>query len=251
MIKGYIHSIETCGTVDGPGLRYVIFLQGCPMRCQYCHNPDTWEPGKGDQMTVDEVLKSFYNNTAFYRNGGVTVTGGEPMMQMDFLIELFTKLRADGVHTCLDSSGIMFRPENPDFMEKMEKLAAVTNLVMLDIKHIDDEKHKVLTSHSNKNILAFAKYLDEKNIPIWIRHVIVPGITLYRDYLERLGEFMSTLNNVKALDVLPYHSMGKVKYENLKMDYPLKDTREATKDEAVAAKNIILQTYKKARNSDN
>lgn len=251
MIKGYIHSIETCGTVDGPGLRYVIFLQGCPMRCQYCHNPDTWEPGKGDQMTVDEVLKSFYNNTAFYRNGGVTVTGGEPMMQMDFLIELFTKLRADGVHTCLDSSGIMFRPENQDFMEKMEKLAAVTNLVMLDIKHIDDEKHKVLTSHSNKNILAFAKYLDEKNIPIWIRHVIVPGITLYRDYLERLGEFMSTLNNVKALDVLPYHSMGKVKYENLKMDYPLKDTREATKDEAVAAKNIILQTYKKARNSDN
>ncbi len=251
MIKGYIHSIETCGTVDGPGLRYVIFLQGCPMRCQYCHNPDTWEPGKGDQMTVDEVLKSFYNNTAFYRNGGVTVTGGEPMMQMDFLIELFTKLRADGVHTCLDSSGIMFRPENPDFMEKMEKLAAVTNLVMLDIKHIDDEKHKVLTSHSNKNILAFAKYLDEKNIPIWIRHVIVPGITLYRDYLERLGEFMSTLNNVKALDVLPYHSMGKVKYENLKMDYPLKDTREATKEEAVAAKNIILQAYKKARNSDN
>ena len=251
MVKGYIHSIETCGTVDGPGLRYVIFLQGCPMRCQYCHNPDTWEPGKGDQMTVDEVLRSFYNNTAFYRNGGVTVTGGEPMMQMDFLIELFTKLRKDGVHTCLDSSGIMFRPENPEFMEKMEKLAEVTNLVMLDIKHIDDEKHKVLTAHSNKNILAFAKYLDEKKIPIWIRHVIVPGITLYRDYLERLGEFMATLNNVKALDVLPYHSMGKVKYENLNMDYPLKDTREATKDEAVAAKNIILQSYKKHRNKDN
>ena len=251
MVKGYIHSIETCGTVDGPGLRYVIFLQGCPMRCQYCHNPDTWEPNKGDQMTVDEVLRSFYNNTAFYRNGGVTVTGGEPMMQMDFLIELFTKLRKDGVHTCLDSSGIMFRPDNPAFMEKMEKLAEVTSLVMLDIKHIDDEKHKVLTSHSNQNILAFARYLDEKQIPIWIRHVIVPGITLYRDYLERLGEFMATLNNVKALDVLPYHSMGKVKYENLNMDYPLKDTREATKDEAVAAKNIILQAYKKARNGDN
>ena len=251
MVKGYIHSIETCGTVDGPGLRYVIFLQGCPMRCQYCHNPDTWEPNKGDQMTVDEVLKSFYNNTAFYRNGGVTVTGGEPMMQMDFLIELFTKLRKDGVHTCLDSSGIMFRPDNPAFMEKMEKLAEVTSLVMLDIKHIDDEKHKVLTSHSNQNILAFARYLNEKQIPIWIRHVIVPGITLYRDYLERLGEFMATLNNVKALDVLPYHSMGKVKYENLNMDYPLKDTREATKDEAVAAKNIILQAYKKARNGDN
>ena len=246
MVKGYIHSIETCGTVDGPGLRYVIFLQGCPMRCQYCHNPDTWEPNKGDQMTVDEVLKSFYNNTAFYRNGGVTVTGGEPMMQMDFLIELFTKLRKDGIHTCLDSSGIMFRPDNPEFMEKMDRLAKVTSLVMLDIKHIDDEKHKVLTSHSNKNILAFARYLDEKEIPVWIRHVIVPGITLYRDYLERLGEFMGTLKNVKALDVLPYHSMGKVKYDNLNMDYPLKDTREATKDEAIAAKNIILQAYKKS-----
>ena len=247
MVKGHIHSIETCGTVDGPGLRYVIFLQGCPMRCKYCHNPDTWEPGKGDEMTVDEVLRSFYNNTAFYRKGGVTVTGGEPMMQMDFLIELFTKLRKDGVHTCLDSSGIMFRPNNPEFMEKMEKLAEVTSLVMLDIKHIDDEKHKDLTAHSNENILAFARYLDEKNIPIWIRHVIVPGITLYRDYLERLGEFMGTLSNIKALDVLPYHSMGKVKYENLKIEYPLKDTREATKDEAVAARNIILAAYKKAR----
>ncbi len=246
MVKGYIHSIETCGTVDGPGLRYVIFLQGCPMRCQYCHNPDTWEPGKGDQMTVEEVLRSFYNNTAFYRNGGVTVTGGEPMMQMDFLIELFTELRSKGVHTCLDSSGIMFRPDNAEFMEKMERLAAVTSLVMLDIKHIDEEKHKDLTAHSNKNILAFARYLDEKNIPIWIRHVIVPGITLYKDYLVRLGEFMGTLNNVKALDVLPYHSMGKVKYENLNMEYPLKDTREATKEEAVAAKNIILGAYKKS-----
>ena len=247
MVKGYIHSIETCGTVDGPGLRYVIFLQGCPMRCQYCHNPDTWEPGKGDPMTVEEVLRSFYNNTAFYRNGGVTVTGGEPMMQMDFLIELFTELRSKGIHTCLDSSGIMFNPENEAFMKKMDKLAKVTSLVMLDIKHIDDEKHRELTAQSNKNILAFAKYLDEKNIPIWIRHVIVPGITLYRDYLERLGEFMATLNNIKALDVLPYHSMGKVKYENLNMEYPLGDTREATKDEAVAAKNIILSAYKKAR----
>ena len=250
MVKGYIHSIETCGTVDGPGLRYVIFLQGCPMRCQYCHNPDTWEPGKGDQMTVEEVLRSFYNNTAFYRNGGVTVTGGEPMMQMDFLIELFTELRSKGVHTCLDSSGIMFNPDNSAFMEKMEKLAAVTSLVMLDIKHIDEAKHKDLTSHSNKNILAFARYLDEKNIPIWIRHVIVPGITLYKDYLVRLGEFMATLNNVKALDVLPYHSMGKVKYESLKMDYPLKDTREATKEEAIAAKNIVLGAYKQARKAE-
>ena len=142
MTKGYIHSIETCGTVDGPGLRYVIFLQGCPMRCQYCHNPDTWEPNKGDQMTVDEVLESFYNNTAFYKTGGVTVTGGEPMMQMDFLIELFGKLHRDGFHTCIDTSGIMFQPDNEKLMVKIEKLMDLTDLVMLDIKHIDDEKHK-------------------------------------------------------------------------------------------------------------
>lgn len=247
MIKGYIHSIETCGTVDGPGLRYVIFLQGCPMRCQYCHNPDTWEPGKGTQMTVDKALEKFYSNLPFYKNGGVTVTGGEPMMQIDFLIELFTKLKKDKIHTCLDTSGIMFQPDNSVMMEKIEQLMEVTDLVMLDIKHIDDEKHKKLTSHSNERILAFAKYLDEKNISMWVRHVVVPGITLYKDYLERLGEFIATLNNVKALDVLPYHSMGKVKYENLKMEYPLKDTREATKQEAVAAKNIILQAYKKAK----
>ena len=246
-MKGHIHSIETGGTVDGPGLRYVIFLQGCPMRCQYCHNPDTWEPGTGDEMTVDEVLKSFYHNLAFYKHGGVTVTGGEPMMQMDFLIELFTKLHADGVHTCIDTSGIMFQPKSDAFMEKMEALAAVTDLVMLDIKHIDNEKHKALTGHSNERILAFARYLDDKGIPIWIRHVIVPGITLYQEYLEKLGEFMATLNHVQALDVLPYHTMGKVKYENLHMDYPLKDTREATKEEAVAAKKIILNAYKHAK----
>lgn len=244
MTKGYIHSIESCGTVDGPGLRYVIFLQGCPMRCLYCHNPDTWEPNVGEQMTVDEVLEGFYSNTPFYRSGGVTVTGGEPMMQMDFLIELFTKLHKDGVHTCIDSSGIMFRPDNQAFMEKLETLMSVTDLVMLDIKHIDPEQHKKLTSHSNDRILAFARYLDEKKIPVWIRHVVVPGITLYKDYLERLGNFIGTLSNVKALDVLPYHSMGKVKYENLKMDYPLKDTKDATKEEAVAAKNIILSAYK-------
>ena len=244
MTKGYIHSIETCGTVDGPGLRYVIFLQGCPMRCQYCHNPDTWEPNRGEEMTVDEALSKFYSNLAFYKHGGVTVTGGEPMMQMDFLIELFSKLHKEGVHTCLDTSGIMFQEK---LMGKIEKLMEVTDLVMLDIKHIDDEKHRTLTSHSNERILAFAHYLDEKNIPVWIRHVIVPGITLYQEYLERLGEFMATLHNVKALDVLPYHSMGKVKYENLNMEYPLEETREATKDEAVAAKSIILNAYKRAR----
>jgi pyruvate formate lyase activating enzyme len=246
-IKASIDSIETFGLVDGPGIRTVVFFNGCMLRCKYCHNPDTWEPNKGDEMTVEEVLKSFYHNTAFYKTGGVTVTGGEPMMQLDFLIELFTELHEGGYHTCIDTSGIMFQPENEKVMSKIEKLMDLTDLVMLDIKHIDDEKHKELTSHSNARILDFARYLDKKGIPIWIRHVIVPGITLYKEYLERLGEFMATLGNVKALDVLPYHSMGKVKYESLGMEYPLAETREATKQEAVAAKNIILGAYKKAK----
>lgn len=250
MTKGYVHSIETCGTVDGPGLRYVIFLQGCPMRCQYCHNPDTWEPNRGEQMTVEEALKGFYHNTPFYRNGGVTVTGGEPMMQMDFLIEMFETLHNNHVHTCIDSSGIMFNPDNKTFMEKLDRLLKVTDLVMLDIKHIRDDEHKKLTAHSNQRILAFARYLDERHIPVWIRHVVVPGITLFKDYLEELGEFIGTLSNVKALDVLPYHSMGKVKYESLGMDYPLKNTKDATKEEAAAAKNIILAAYKKTHKAE-
>lgn len=247
MTKGYIHSIESCGTVDGPGLRYVIFLQGCPMRCQYCHNPDTWEPGKGEQQSVSEVLDGFYSNLPFYRSGGVTVTGGEPMMQMDFLIELFTKLKKDNVHTCIDTAGIMFQPDSKTFMDKLDQLLTLTDLIMLDIKHIDPSKHQALTGHSNDRILAFARYLDKMEVPVWIRHVIVPGITFYKQYLERLGEFLGTLHNVKALDVLPYHSMGKAKYDTLGMDYPLKDTPEPSKDDAVAARNIILSAYKASR----
>lgn len=246
-MKGFVHSIESCGTVDGPGIRYVIFLQGCPMRCQYCHNPDTWEYGRGEQMTVDEVLSGFYSNLPFYRKGGVTVTGGEPMMQMDFLIELFRNLKKHDIHTCIDTSGILFNPHNTRFMEQLEELCSLTDLVLLDIKHMNEQKHQNLTGHSNKQILEFARYLDQRQIPVWIRHVVVPGITLYKEYLEELGTFMGTLNNVKALDVLPYHSMGKVKYQNLNIPYPLEDTREATKDEAAAARQLILAAYKRAK----
>ena len=246
-MKGFIHSIESCGTVDGPGIRYVIFFQGCPMRCQYCHNPDTWEYGTGDQMTVKEVLEGFYSNLPFYKSGGVTVTGGEPMMQIEFLTELFRDLKKHGIHTCIDSSGIMFNPDNTVFLGNLNELLSLTDLVLLDIKHIDDQKHKKLTGHSNRQILNFAKYLDSKNIPVWIRHVIVPGITFYREYLEDLGTFMAGLNNVQALDVLPYHSMGKSKYENLGINYPLKDTPEPSVEDARAAKQVILASYKKAR----
>lgn len=247
-MKGFIHSIESCGTVDGPGLRYVVFFQGCPMRCKYCHNPDTWVYGKGEQMTVDQVLAGFYSNLPFYRSGGVTVTGGEPMMQMEFLIELFRDLKKHGIHTCIDSCGVLFKPDNPVFMKQLDELLSLTDLILLDIKHIDDQKHKELTGHSNRQILAFARYLDAKNIPVWIRHVIVPGITFYRQYLEALGTFMGTLGNVKALDILPYHSMGKMKYDQLGLAYPLDGTKEPTTEDANAARNLVLAAYKKEKN---
>lgn len=246
-MNGRIHSIETFGTVDGPGVRFVIFVQGCPMRCLYCHNPDTWETGKGTEMTVDEILTQFEKNKTFYKSGGITVTGGEPLLQLDFLIELFEKAKKDGIHTCIDTSGIAFRPDDSGLMKKMDTLMDLTDLVMLDIKHIDPEKHKELTKQPNDNILAFCRYLDTKDVTIWIRHVVVPGITDEPVYLEKLGYFIGDLKNLKGLEVLPYHTMGVVKYEKLGMEYPLKDVPAMDKEKAKDARKIILGGIKKRR----
>ena len=240
-VLGNIHSIETCGTVDGPGIRFVVFMQGCPLRCQYCHNPDTWTTDVNKQMSVDEILKKFDGVKEFLRNGGITVTGGEPLMQMDFVTELFKSAKEKEIHTALDTSGIFFNPENT---EKIDELIKYTDLVLLDIKHIDDEEHKKLTGHSNKKILAFAKYLSDKKVPIWVRHVVVPTITYDEKYLSGLGEFMATLNNVQALDVLQYHDMAISKYEKLGIEYPLKDILPLTKEQALDAKKIIYNAYK-------
>lgn len=247
-MTGHIHSIESFGTVDGPGVRLVVFLKGCPMRCQYCHNPDTWEPGGGTEMTVDQIMAQYEKNRAFYSKGGITATGGEPLMQIDFVTALFSAASHRGIHTCLDTSGITFRPENPAVLEAFDKLMSVTDLVMLDIKHIDPEGHKNLTGQPIDPVLAFARYLDERAIPVWIRHVIVPGITYDQNELYRLGQFIGTLRNVKALDVLPYHDMGKVKYENLGLDYPLKDTKPLSQKEALAARQVILSGMREVRN---
>jgi pyruvate formate lyase activating enzyme len=246
-MTGRIHSIESFGTVDGPGVRMVVFLQGCPMRCQYCHNPDTWKMAGGTEMTVDEILKQYESSRNFYRGGGLTATGGEPLMQLEFVTELFEAARKKDIHTCLDTSGVTFRRDDKELLAKMERLLQSTSLVMLDIKHIDAEKHKPLTGHSNENILDFARYLDELAIPVWIRHVVVPGITDHAPDLYQLGRFIGELKNVKALDVLPYHDMGKVKYESLGMDYPLKDVPPMAKEDAVAAKKIILRGIKDSR----
>lgn len=246
-MKGYIHSVETFGTVDGPGVRYVVFTQGCPMRCKYCHNPDTWIPGVGEQKSVDEILIDYEKYRPFLRDGGLTVTGGEPLMQMDFLIELFEKAYEKDIHTCLDTSGIVYNENNPILLEKFDRLMKVTSLVMLDIKHIDSEEHLKLTGQHNDNILAFAKYLERKEVPLWIRHVVVPTITDNKEYLYRLGYFIGDLKNLKALDVLPYHDMGKVKYEQLKMEYPLQDIKPLEKEDAISARNIILDGLRDRR----
>ena len=237
---GYIHSIQTFGTVDGPGVRFVVFFQGCPMRCQFCHNPDTWDMGDGKEKSVDEILEMFERNRAFYKTGGITATGGEPLQQMEFLIELFTKAKAMDVHTCLDTSGFSFQDN-----ERMERLMAVTDLVMLDIKHIDEEAHIDLTGCSNHNVLEFARYLNRIQKPVWIRHVVVPGITMNEESLEQLGKFLKALSNVEKLEVLPYHTLGENKYEKLGMEYPLKGVPQLAKDEAVKAENIILAAWGK------
>lgn len=247
-MKGRIHSLESFGTVDGPGTRFVVFVQGCPMRCAYCHNPDTWEVNAGTLMEPTEIIEQYDRNAAFYQNGGgLTVTGGEPLLQVDFLIDLFTLAKEKGIHTCIDSSGIAFNRNNAPFLAKMDKLMTLTDLVMLDIKHIDPEKHKELTSQDNKNILDFAKYLDEKGVDMWIRHVVVPGITDDDKYLFELGYFIGQFKNLKALDVLPYHTMGVVKYEKLGMEYKLKGVPAMDKDTVITKKQVVMEGIKKRR----
>ena len=246
-MNGFIHSTESFGTVDGPGVRFVIFLQGCPMRCKYCHNPDTWKMNTGTLRSAESLIRDYERNKAFYSKGGITVTGGEALMQVDFVLELFRLAKEQGIHTCLDTSGVTYHPGESAYNEKLDRLMEVTDLVMLDIKHIDPEGHKTLTGHDNAGILAFARYLERKHIPVWIRHVVVPGITDDEALLTRLGTFLGKLSNVQALDVLPYHIMGVTKYESLDIPYPLKGVEPATQKQAKDAKQIILTAYWKVK----
>ena len=246
-MTGYIHSRETFGTVDGPGIRYVVFMQGCPMRCAYCHNPDTWDMTKGREVTAQEIIEEYEKNREFYRNGGITVSGGEPLVQVEFVTELFRLAKSAGIHTCLDTSGVIFSEENHDVVSKIDSLLEVCDLIMLDIKHIHNEKHKELTGFSNQNILSFARYLEGKQKPVWIRHVVVPGVTDQSEDLVCLGEFIGGLKNVKALDVLPYHTMGVKKYEELGISYKLEGVKSLTKQELEIAKKHIMTGVKSVR----
>ena len=237
-MKGYVHSFESFGTVDGPGVRFVVFLQGCPMRCLYCHNPDTWQGG-GTPYEANDVIKRMTRNLPFYKTGGLTVSGGEPLLQIDFLIELFSLAKGEGVSTCLDTSGVIFDKKSDELLKKIDKLLSLCDLVMLDIKHIDKDEHIKLTGFSNENILDFAKYIDKKGIPLRVRHVIVPGITFKDEYLFSLGEFLAPFKHIEKIEVLPFHKLGEHKYESLGLPCPLKDTPQLTEGDAKRALEII------------
>ena len=246
MTKGRIHSFETFGTVDGPGVRFVVFLQGCPMRCIYCHNPDTWDISAAKyEMSAEEVLEKMTRNLPFYKTGGITVTGGEPLMQTEFVTELFTLAKESGIHTCLDTSGIYFNTSESS-LAKFDTLLAVTDLVMLDIKHIDTAEHKKMTGYENGAVLSFAKYLHEKGKPMRIRHVLLPGYTDKKEDLTRLGRFLGDFTNIEKVEVLPYHELGRVKYESLGIPYPLKDARVPMPDEISEAYELISSELGKA-----
>lgn len=240
-MTGHIHSTESFGTVDGPGVRFVVFFQGCPMRCKYCHNPDTWNFSGGTERTAEDLMKEYDSYKEFYKTGGITATGGEPLVQAEFLAQLFKLAKSKGVHTCLDTSAGVY---DPNSHEKIDEALKYTDLIMLDIKHIDNDCHKKLTGIGNRNILAFAEHIRDLGIPVWIRHVVVPGITDKYEELFALGEYLSNLSNLKALDVLPYHDMAKPKYQELGLEYPLGNTPPLTKEEAIKARETIIAGIK-------
>ena len=224
-VLGRVHSVESFALVDGPGVRYAVFLQGCRMRCRYCHNPDTWDINGGQLLSADEVLQKALRFRPYWKQeGGITVSGGEPLLQMAFVTELFKKAKAQGVSTVLDTAGNPFTREEP-FFSRFTALMRYTDLVLLDIKEISDARHRDLTGFGNGNILDMARCLDELEKPVWIRHVLVPGHSDFDEDLDALGAFIATLHNVQRVEVLPYHTLGTFKWENLGIPYTLGDVR--------------------------
>lgn len=246
---GKVHSFESFGAVDGPGIRFVVFLQGCPYRCLYCHNPDTWNFFDGETYSAQEIISKAMRFKEYWgKEGGITVSGGEPLAQIDFLIELFEMAKARNISTCIDTSGAVFTYEEP-FFGKFEKLMSLTDLLLVDIKHIDDEKHIHITRHSRKNPKEMFEYLSSIDKPIWIRYVLVPGLTDDEDDLKATADFISSLNNVKKIDVLPYHSLGVAKYQEMNIPYPLKDVYPPEPRSISKAETILNTGLKKIHES--
>lgn len=241
MIQGHIHSVESLGTVDGPGLRYILFLQGCLLRCLYCHNPDTWKINTPSRKaSVDELIHEITPYLPYFQSsgGGITVSGGEPLLQMPFITELFKLCHEHGIHTCVDTS-LGCANDTEAFKNHFDALRQHTDLFMVDIKHIDDEKHRHLTGKSNKAILKFIQYLNEHNQPIWIRHVLVPGLTDAPEDLRKLGEFINSLDNVEKFEILPYHELGVHKWQALGVPYQLSSVEPPSDEDVQKAYDLI------------
>ena len=236
-----VHSVESFGSVDGPGIRFVIFLKGCAMRCQYCHNPDTWDRAGGNLRSVDDVLSQALRYRSYWgEKGGITVSGGEALLQIQPLTELFHKAKDLGINTCLDTSAQPFSRKDGRF-SAFEALMKYTDLVLLDIKHIDNDAHKRLTGSENENILDCARYLSDIHKPVWIRHVLVPGINDDDESLHRLRSFIDTLSNVERVEVLPYHDLGVYKWEQLGIPYKLTDVKPPTEESVLHARKILTE----------
>ena len=239
MTTGKIHSLESFGSVDGPGVRYVIFVQGCRMRCQFCHNPDTWKLDGGTEYTADQLLEKALRFKSYWgKEGGITVSGGEPLLQMDFLLELFQKAKQHGVHTTIDTAGNPFTREG-EFFQKFQELMEVTDLLLLDMKEVNPERHRKLTGQENSNIIDLARYLSKIHKPVWIRHVLVPERSDYDEDLHALRSFLDTLDKVQRVEVLPYHTLGVFKWEKLGIPYPLEGIPTPTRERVENAERIL------------
>lgn len=239
---GRIHSIESFGTVDGPGIRMVIFFQGCPMRCAYCHNPDSWNMQGGREMTTEELFEQYERNRAFYQKGGITASGGEPLMQMTFLTELFEKAKKKKIHTCLDTSGAVYQKER---REEFDRLFGVTDLVLLDLKHSSEKGHEILTGRKQAPVLAFADALEKAEVPMIIRHVVVPGITDSKEELQEVGHLIGKYSNLAGVETLPYHTMGVNKYKELGKEYSLEGVPDLKPEKAKEARRMIIEAIGK------
>jgi pyruvate formate lyase activating enzyme len=233
-VKGKVHSFETFGTVDGPGIRFVVFMKGCPLRCKYCHNRDTWSAENAQLYTAEEVMTEVrkYRNFIDSSKGGVTVSGGEALIQPQFVLELFKKWKEEGLHTAVYTSGYVD-------VEYAKEVLEYTDLVLLDLKHADALKHKELTGVDTGKIKRFTQYLCDINKPVWIRYVLIPGYTDDEEDLLAAYEYLKNFTNIEKIEVLPYHSMGKIKWDNLNVEYPLDGVLTPTNDEVERARNIL------------
>jgi pyruvate formate lyase activating enzyme len=231
---GYIHSIETCGTLDGPGLRYVVFLQGCPLRCKFCHNPDSWQVGTGKKVTVEELIDDILKYKSYIRSGGVTLSGGEPLLQAEFAAELFRQCKKHGIHTAVDTSGAV-----P--MEACREAINEVDLVLLDIKHLDTQKCKELTGKGNENALNLLDYCERDKKEVWVRHVVVPGFTEDYTEIEKMAKYLSKYTVIKRIEILPFHKMGEYKWQELGLEYELLNTPEPTKKSIEKIRDIFVK----------